>query len=84
MGIQRNGARTFLTILNHACKLSHMPGFVAAIGRILGPEKGAELLTVWQAVCNVVELAVASDNWFNQLDFVNDDTTGEDIAGVPA
>ena len=84
MGLQRNGARTFLNILHHACKLSHLPGFVAAIGRILGPEKGAELLTVWQAVCDVIELAVASDNFYNQLDTVNDDASGEDAAFVPA
>jgi hypothetical protein len=83
MGVQRNGARTFLNVLHHACKLSRLPGFTPGIGRILEPGDADPLLAAWAAVCTIVDGLVAADNYFNQLDTVNDDAAGEDTAGYP-
>lgn len=78
MGTQRNGARTFLRVLWHACRLSKMPGFNVGLVKILGNEQATALLAAWDVACAIIEYLVANDNWFDQLDTVEDDGTGED------
>ncbi len=83
MGAIRNGARTFLNILNKACKLSHFPGFRPAVIRILGSDNASTLFGLWDPLCLFVEELVAADNWYNQIDFRIEAIDGED-RGVPA
>lgn len=78
MGIQRNGARTFLNVLKHACDLSRLPGFRSGLGTILAEINAAELYDAWLVVCGLIDYLVATDNWYNQKDRVDDDATGED------
>lgn len=78
MGITRNGARTFLNLLKEICKLSHLPGFRIGLNTIMGVETATSLLGLWDPLCVLVDVLVASDNYFNQKDNQNDDGTGED------
>ena len=80
MGFQRNGARTFLDVMNKACKLSHLPGFRAGLGRIVGEAQADSIYGLWTPLCSVIEALVATDNYFNQRDRQNDDAAGEDAA----
>lgn len=78
MGFLRNGARMYLDIINKACKLSHLPGFRLGLINIMGTETATSLLALWDPFCALVDVLVASDNYYNQKDYQNDDGTGED------
>lgn len=80
MGAKRNGARSFLDLLAKVCKLSHLPGFRIGLANILGASEATSLFALWDPLCAAVDILVASDNWFNKLDHVNDDGDGEDEA----
>lgn len=85
MGTQRNGARTFLNVVNKACKLSHTPGFRTGIAGILAAADAEEVLALWDPFCAAVEALIAADNWFNQLDTAEEVPGSEDDpAGGPA
>ena len=64
----RTGARSFLDIMQRACKLSHMPGFQPAVRRILGPTTADPIIAAWVALCALIEAAIAADNWYNKID----------------
>ena len=81
MGDIRNGARTFLNLLQKCCKLSHLPGFRLGVSRILGAGSDS-FFVVWDPLCAVVDTLVAADNWFNQVDYHADVADNEDI--IPA
>jgi hypothetical protein len=68
VGITRNGARSFLNVIQKACKLSRLPGFHNGIIRILGPEDGASILAGWEPFCAVVDALIAADDFFNKRD----------------
>lgn len=78
MGIQRNGARTFLTVLAKACKLSHMPGFRAGLTTILGADAAADLYGFWTPLCTFVDSLIALDDWYNKRDATLPDTDGSE------
>lgn len=78
MGALRNGARTFLNVIAKACQLSRIPGFRTGLNGILGTTKAAELMTVWEPLCALVDTLIAADNYYNQVDRQDDDGTGED------
>jgi len=82
MGQFRNGARTFLNILAKACKLSRMPGFVAGGRSILGTDGFDELYALWVPLCAAVDALVALDNYYNQIDYVEETVGSEDIGGM--
>jgi hypothetical protein len=82
MGNIRNGARTFLTIISHACKLSHLPGFVTGLRNILGTEGADNLYALWTPLCSLVEVLIASDNYFNKVDMVDEPGDSEDQGGI--
>jgi hypothetical protein len=82
MGLTRNGARTFLTIISHACKLSHIPGFVLGLRTILGTDPADTLYALWTPLCSFVEVLIASDNYFNKVDYVEEEVGSEDVGGV--
>ncbi len=82
MGITRNGARTYLTVIAYACKLSHMPGFVTGLRKILGEEAADNIYALWTPFCSLVEVLVASDNYYNKVDYVEEAEGSEDIAGI--
>ena len=79
MGRIRNGARSFLNAMATACKLSKIPGFRGGVATILGPEQATAFFLLWDPVCSFVDVAIGADNWFNQIDTVNDDGSGEDF-----
>ena len=79
MGDIRNGARTVLNLLQKCCRLSHLPGFRKGISTILGGDVGTEFFLLWDPFCAFIDVLVASDNWFNQIDFVEEVATSEDI-----
>lgn len=78
MGATRNGARTFLTVVAHACKLSHLPGFRAGLSTILGPDAASDLYGFWTPFCNFVESLMALDDWYNKRDATLPDTDGSE------
>lgn len=80
MGVIRNGARTFLNILERACKLSRMRGFRDGVVSILGNERAIDLFTVWDPLCMVVDTLVQLDNHFNEIDFFAESTGDEDMS----
>lgn len=82
MGQLRNGARTFLDMTAKICKLSRTPGFRTGMNSILGVEVAEPLLAAFEPFCALVDAAIATDNYFNQVDRQDDDGTGED--GSPA
>ena len=84
MGVQRNGARSFLNGMKEACKFSRMPGFQAGLIAILGPETATEIRGLWEPLCTAVDVLIGLDNWYNQRDTANDDGTGEDVAESPS
>lgn len=83
MGAIRNGARSFLNILAKACKLSHLPGFRPGLSRILGNDNAETLFGLWDPLCTFVEGLIGIDNWFNQIDYLDEVIDSED-RGVPA
>lgn len=82
MGDIRNGARTFLNLMAKACKLSKLRGFRGGLVQILGAESAATFFGLWDPLCSFVDTLVGLDNWFNQIDASNDDSTGEDATPV--
>lgn len=68
MGATRNGARSYLDVIQRACRLSRLPGFANGLRTILGPAEYAELIAVWEPFCAVVDGLIAADNWFNKKD----------------
>lgn len=82
MGQIRNGARTFLELTAKICKLSRLPGFRVGMRQILGAETADPILAAFDPFCALVDAAIATDNYFNQVDRQNDDGTGEDPAGA--
>ena len=82
MGTIRNGARSVLNILAKACKLSHLPGFRPALNGILGVDVTNDFYVVWTPLCNFVETLIAADNWFNQIDYLQEVAGTEDINPV--
>lgn len=82
MGSIRNGARTWLNILAKACRLSHMPGFVTGVRTILGVDNANTLYALWTPLCSFVEVLIASDNFFNQIDYNEEEAGSEDIGGI--
>jgi len=82
MGSTRNGARSALNLVAKACRLSRTPGFRTGIAEILGAGNGADFLVAWDALCVVVDLLIGADNFYNQIDFV-EEVTGSEDAPVP-
>jgi hypothetical protein len=78
MGAIRNGARTFLRIMAKACQLSKLPGFRSGVAGILGASNSTSFFTLWDPLCAFIDILVGADNWFNQIDYTNDDLGGED------
>lgn len=79
MGIIVNGARTFLSVSQKACRLSRLPGFRIGLNNILGTSEATSLLAVWEPFCAAIDALVAADNWYNKRDQINDDGAGEDV-----
>lgn len=82
MGNTRNGARSVLNLIAKACKLSRLPGFRSGIDQILGSANSTLFLTAWDALCGVVDVLIGVDNYFNQIDFVEETTGSEDNPAV--
>jgi hypothetical protein len=82
MGVYRNGARSFLDLASKLCKLSHLPGFKAGLGRIVGNAQADSIYGLWTPLCSVIEALVATDNYYNQIDRQDDDAAGEDTGGA--
>jgi hypothetical protein len=82
MGTIRTGARSFLNLLAKACKMTRIPGFATGLKTILGAEVYNDFLGVWTPLCTFVDSLIALDNWYNQLDPVDDDGQGEDTTGL--
>lgn len=80
MGLRRNGARTFLYVVQHACRLSRTPGFQTGLLNILGEEHGTTVFAGWEVFCAIIDTLVSTDNWYNQKDHTDDDSDGEDAA----
>jgi hypothetical protein len=78
MAGQRNGARTFLEVVKHACHLSHIPGFRAGLTRILGAEPADTLYGFWTPFCSYVESLIALDDFFNKRDATPGTDTADD------
>lgn len=78
MGTTRNGARTFLFVVQKACKLSHLPGFRNGLTTILGPDAAADLYALWTPLCEMVESIIALDDYFNRRDATLPDTDGSE------
>ena len=83
MGLYRNGARTFLFLMQKACKLSRLPGFQLGLQSILGPDQAASVLALWEPLCAFIDTLVALDNWYNQKDAAGDTGDGEDYEPAP-
>jgi len=79
MGTTRNGARSVLNLIAKACKLSRLPGFRTGVTNILGAADGASFLAAWDTLCGVVDVLIGVDNYFNQLDYVEEVVGSEDI-----
>lgn len=75
----RTGARSWGKDIQHACRMSRMPGFRTAITTILGPDTAEPLLLAWDDFCVLVDAAVGADNFFNQIDATADVAGNEDI-----
>jgi hypothetical protein len=82
MGAQRNGARTFLDVMAYACKLSRMPGFVTGGRTILGTDNFDTLYALWLPLCSFVDTLIALDNYYNKVDFQEEEVGSEDVAGI--
>ena len=80
MGAIRNGARSFLDGAREVCKFSRMNGFRSGLVGIVGAEEASTLLTAFEPFCQLVDLLIATDNFFNQIDTKDDDGDGEDSA----
>lgn len=79
MGSIRNGARTFLNLMAKACRLSKLPGFRAGLNSILGDTKGDQFFALWDPLCAFIDVLVGLDNWYNQIDYREEQAGDEDI-----
>jgi hypothetical protein len=79
MGTQRNGARSALNLIAKACKLSRTSGWRAGIISILGPTEAANFFAVWDPFCGVVDVLIGLDNFYNQIDYVEESAGDEDV-----
>jgi hypothetical protein len=75
----RTGARTYLRIIQKACRLSHISGFRTGVSDIIGPTNATALFELWDPFCTFVDILVAGDNWFNQIDARDDASGFEDV-----
>ena len=82
MGVQRNGARTYLDVIAKACKLSHLPGFRTGLTKILGTGNSAALFDAWEPFCLIVDAIIAGDDYFNRKDHIDTDSSGEDTEAL--
>jgi len=80
MGKTRNGARTFLFILQKACHLSHMAGFRNGLSTILGPDAAADFYALWTPACTMLESIINLDDYFNKRDATLPDSDGSEDA----
>lgn len=78
MGRIRNGARSALKLLADCCRLSRIPGFRGGVAQILGSANATTFFGLWDPLCAFIDTLIGLDNWFNQIDAVDDDSTGED------
>lgn len=78
MGTQRNGARSALNLIAKACKLSRTSGWRTGVINILGPTNAADFLAAWDVLCGVVDVLIGLDNFYNEIDFVEEVTGSED------
>jgi len=78
MGTNRNGARTFLFIMQKACRLSHIAGFRTGLTTILGPDAAADFYALWTPACSMLESIIALDDYFNKRDATLPDTDGSE------
>jgi len=78
MGVTRNGARSFLTVIAKACALSRLPGFRLGLNKILGPADAASLVAVWEPLCIFVDFLLATDDWYNKRDATLPDAEGSE------
>jgi hypothetical protein len=78
MGVNRNGARSYLDVIQKACKLSRLPGFRTGLTRILGTGNSAALFDAWEPFCLIVDGIIAGDDYFNRKDHIDTDSSGED------
>lgn len=78
MGVTRNGARSYLDVIQKACKLSRLPGFRTGLTKILGTGNAAALFDAWEPFCLIVDGIIAGDDYFNRKDHIDTDSSGED------
>lgn len=82
MGITRNGARTYLNVIQKACQLSRLPGFLNGLRAILGTDNANQLIVLWEPLCTFVDTLIALDDWYNKKDATTPSESGsEDITG---
>lgn len=79
MGTQRNGARSALNLIAKACQLSRTPGWRVGITNILGGSQATDFYAVWEPLCAVVDILIATDNFYNQIDYSDEVPASEDL-----
>jgi len=83
MGTTRNGARSALNLVAKACKMSRLPGWRVGIGGILGTDQAAEFFAVWDPFCAFVDVLIGLDNFYNQIDYQNEEPGGTEDLSLP-
>jgi hypothetical protein len=78
MGVIRNGARSYLNLAKKICTLSRLPGFSAGMVAIVGVDDAQAIAVAFEPWCAVIDILISADNYYNQIDTVNDDGGGED------
>ena len=78
MAKTRTGARTFLFLMQRACRLSHTAGFRTGLTQILGPDAATDFYTLWTPACTMLESIIALDDYFNKRDATLPDTDGSE------
>lgn len=79
----RTGARTYLFVIQHACKLSHTAGFVDGLRTIMGSEDADTLYSLWTPFCSLLEGFISADDWWNKRDQTTPNLSGgEDTVGI--
>lgn len=79
MARTRTGARSYLELLRKVCKLFRHPGFTTGLINILGEAEGNGLIEAFLPVCAIVEVLLATDNYYNRVDTVAEFSGDEDI-----
>jgi hypothetical protein len=80
VGKTRTGARTFLFVVQHACKLSHTAGFVGGLRTIIGSDDADTLYALWTPFCSLLESLISLDDWWNRRDATLPDSSGGEDA----